>query len=139
MRIRLLLCVFLCVLCVFVVSLVFSVNDVSTGGTPEYPDLQPRRYDLPRARVWEAALATARGMRGWEIAASDASSGEIRAVAHVFLTPFKDDVTVRVTEDAGKAIVNVRSRSRVGRSDLGVNARRIRVYLRVLDARLARE
>jgi len=59
-------------------------------------------------------------------------------VADVFLTPFKDDVTVSVTEKAGRTVVNVRSRSRVGRADLGVNARRIRAYLRALDERLGR-
>jgi uncharacterized protein (DUF1499 family) len=45
-------------------------------------------------------------------------------------------VTIRVSEERGHAVVNVRSRSRVGRGDLGVNARRIRAYLRALDARL---
>jgi uncharacterized protein (DUF1499 family) len=112
------------------------INDVQTGETPEYPDLQPRRYALPRQRVWEAALDAARSMRGWEVVAGDAEAGEIRAVAHVFLTPFKDDVTVRVTAEADRVVVNVRSRSRVGRRDLGVNARRIRAYLQALDARL---
>lgn len=107
-----------------------------TGGTPG--GLQPRRYDLPRERVWEAARAAARAMRGWRITASDPKRGEIQAVAHVFLTPFKDDVTVSVTQEAGRTVVNVRSRSRVGRADFGVNARRVRAYLRALDARLAR-
>jgi uncharacterized protein (DUF1499 family) len=114
-----------------------AVSDVRTGGTPEYPDLQPRRYDRPRERVWDAALATARSRRGWEITANDPATGEIHAVADVFLTPFKDDVTVQVTAAGGESVVNVRSRSRVGRADLGVNARRIRAYLRALDERLA--
>lgn len=120
------------------------INDVRTGATPEYPDLQPRRYDLPYARVRSAALATARGMPGWEVVAGEGEEadgqtapGEIRAVASVPLTPFKDDVTVRVTEESGQTVVNVRSRSRVGRGDLGVNARRVRAYLRALDARLS--
>jgi uncharacterized protein (DUF1499 family) len=112
------------------------INDVQTGQTPEYPDLQPRRYDLPRRRVWEAALAAARSRRGWRIIESDEGAGEIRAVADVLLTPFKDDVSVSVAEEDGRTVVNVRSRSRVGRADLGVNARRVRAYLRALDARL---
>lgn len=114
------------------------VSDVRTGETPEYPDLKPRRYDLSRERVWDAALAAARARRGWRITRSDPVSGEIRAVADVLLTPFKDDVTVQVAREGEGAIVNVWSRSRVGRADLGVNARRIRGYLRALDARLGR-
>jgi uncharacterized protein (DUF1499 family) len=113
------------------------INDVRTGATPEYPDLQPRVYTLPRGRVFDAAAATARAMPGWSVTAVDPDAGEIRAVAHVRWTPFCDDVTVHVSEERGHVIVNVRSRSRVGRGDLGVNARRIRAYLRALDARLA--
>jgi uncharacterized protein (DUF1499 family) len=67
----------------------------------------------------------------------DPDAGVIQAVAHVRWTPFRDDVTVRVSEERGQVAVTVRSRSRVGRGDLGVNARRIHAYLRALDARLA--
>jgi uncharacterized protein (DUF1499 family) len=113
------------------------INDVSTGATPEYPDLQPRVYSLPRGRVFDAAVATARATPGWSVTSVDPDAGVIQAVAHVRWTPFRDDVTLRVTEERGQVVVNVRSRSRVGRGDLGVNARRIRAYLRALDARLA--
>ncbi|MGL5839140.1 MAG: DUF1499 domain-containing protein, partial [Sphingorhabdus sp.] len=44
---------------------------------------------------------------------------------------FKDDVVVRVrpTEDAKGSIVDMRSISRVGVSDLGMNAKRVRAFL----------
>ena len=46
---------------------------------------------------------------------------------------FKDDVVVRVRENAeGGSLVDVRSVSRVGRSDLGVNAKRIGAILQGL-------
>jgi uncharacterized protein (DUF1499 family) len=114
-------------------------NDVSTGGTPGYPELQPRAYAASRERVFDGALATARVMRGWRVTSADATAGEIRAVASVFLTPFRDDVTIQVSEEDGAVIVNMRSASRVGRADLGVNARRIRAYLKALDACLSGE
>jgi uncharacterized protein (DUF1499 family) len=109
------------------------INDVTTGATTEYPDLQPRVYTLPRDQVFEAAAATAHATSGWDVTSVDPAAGEIQAVAHVRWTPFRDDVTIRVTDSHGQAVVNVRSRSRVGRGDLGVNARRIRAYLRALD------
>jgi uncharacterized protein (DUF1499 family) len=112
------------------------INDVSTGATPEYPDLQPRAYPLPRARVFDAAAAVARGSAGWTVSAVDPDAGVIEAVAHVRWTPFRDDVTIRVTAEGDRVVVNLRSRSRVGRGDLGVNARRIRAYLNALDAQL---
>jgi len=109
------------------------INDVRTGGTPEYPDLRPQRIARPHAEVFAAALASARSL-GWEIVAQDEAKGEIRAVATTRLLRFKDDVTVTVGRDGEAALVDVRSRSRVGKGDLGTNARRIRRF----QAELAR-
>jgi uncharacterized protein (DUF1499 family) len=47
---------------------------------------------------------------------------------------FKDDVVIRVTSASGIARVDVRSKSRVGRGDVGANAKRIRQYLQRLRA-----
>ena len=47
---------------------------------------------------------------------------------------FKDDVVIRITPAGSGSRVDVRSVSRVGRSDLGANARRIREFLRQLAA-----
>ncbi|HKQ78233.1 MAG TPA: hypothetical protein VJ810_31325, partial [Blastocatellia bacterium] len=43
-----------------------KINDVKTGATPEYPDIQPQRFNQPFDKVFEAALASAQAM-GWEI------------------------------------------------------------------------
>jgi len=48
---------------------------------------------------------------------------------------FKDDVVVRVAPATNGSRIDVRSVSRVGRSDLGANARRIRMFLTALSAR----
>ncbi|HUD52817.1 DUF1499 domain-containing protein, partial [Parvibaculum sp.] len=61
----------------------------------------------------------------------------IEATAVTKLIGFKDDVAIRVTETEGGAAVDVRSVSRVGMSDLGTNAKRIRAYLAALKAKLA--
>lgn len=47
---------------------------------------------------------------------------------------FKDDIVIRITPAGSGSRVDVRSASRVGRSDLGVNAKRIREFLRGLAA-----
>ena len=39
---------------------------------------------------------------------------------------FRDDIVIRIRPDGSGSKVDIRSKSRVGRSDLGVNARRIR-------------
>jgi uncharacterized protein (DUF1499 family) len=50
---------------------------------------------------------------------------------------FVDDVTVWVSEEAGEAVVKVRSKSRVGKGDLGANAKRIRAFLAALERALS--
>ena len=104
-----------------------TINDVKTGGTPEYADLQPQRFTQAYDDVYPAALATARAME-WEVTGEDRERGEIQAVATTRLWRFKDDVTVAVGREGAGAVVNVHSRSRIGKGDLGANARRIRLF-----------
>ena len=70
---------------------------------------------------------------GWEIVSTDRASGLIEATETTRWFGFKDDVVVRVrAAAAGGSRVDVRSVSRVGGSDVGTNAKRIREYLRRL-------
>ena len=112
-----------------------TINDVKTGATREYPDLQTQQFNQPVERVYEAALAAAQSM-GWEVTAQSKEQGEIRAVATTPVFRFKDDVTLSVSRDAGGAKVDMRSHSRIGRGDLGANARRIREFQAELARRL---
>jgi len=96
-----------------------------------YPDLQPLSLSLPPNQAFDKALATAREM-GWEIVASDPPSGRIEATDTTFWFGFKDDVVVRVAPAQNGSRVDVRSLSRVGLSDVGTNAARIRKYLAAL-------
>ena len=92
-----------------------------------YPDLGPIVVPMPPAEAYAAAEKAA-GSLGWEILRSDpaASSFEARETSRVFL--FVDDMVVRVRPEGDGARVDVRSRSRVGQSDIGANAARIRAF-----------
>ena len=94
-----------------------------------YGDIRPVQSSLRAADAHNRALGIARGM-GWEIVASDSGTGIIEAVDTTRLFRFKDDVVIRVTSTAQGSRVDIRSRSRVGRSDLGKNAARIREFIR---------
>lgn len=94
-----------------------------------YPDVKPLVLQMDAGRAFDRALMAVRGL-GWEVVADDKSSGRIEAVDTTFWFGFKDDVVVRVREDAGGARIDVRSKSRVGVGDVGTNARRIRELLR---------
>ncbi len=113
-----------------------TINDVKTGATPEYADLKPQTFLGTPEEVFAESLAVAEA-QGWEVTSQDAASGEIRAVATTRVFRFKDDVTITVGRAAGGSVVNVRSHSRIGKGDLGANARRIRLFQAELAKRLA--
>ncbi len=81
---------------------------------------------------FEKALVMARAM-SWSIAAVDREHLLIEATDTTFWFGFKDDIVIRVTPLGEESRVDVRSVSRVGLSDIGTNAERIRKYLRALS------
>jgi hypothetical protein len=93
-----------------------------------YPGLRPLELAVPPKQAFARAAETAR-QQGWEIAALDESAGRIEAVVTTRWFGFKDDVVIRVTPAAAGSRVDMRSKSRTGRSDAGANARRIREFL----------
>jgi len=98
-----------------------------------YPDLKPAARSGPPAGAYTAALAAARRMPRWNVIAEDAEAFVIEAVATTGLLRFKDDVVIEVRPQGSGSAVHVRSKSRLGRSDLGANAARIRAYLAELS------
>jgi uncharacterized protein (DUF1499 family) len=98
-----------------------------------YPDIGPLHLDAPPAQAFDRALAAARAM-GWEIVASDPAQGRIEATATTFWFGFKDDIVVRIAAESAGSRLDVRSLSRIGKSDVGANARRIRDYLAKVKA-----
>jgi signal transduction histidine kinase len=97
-----------------------------------YPDLHPFATSRPPREAFALALAAARTM-AWQIIASDEAAGRIEATATTPWFGFTDDVVIRVASEGTGSRIDVRSVSRVGRSDLGANARRIRDYLAALN------
>lgn len=93
-----------------------------------YPDVRPLELALPPRQAFARAAHAARA-QGWEITALDEGAGRIEAVAITRWFGFKDDVVIRVTPAGAGSRVDMRSKSRVGRSDVGTNARRIRTFL----------
>jgi len=100
-----------------------------------YPDLAPLVLKAQRDVVFTAAKGVLTSM-GLELVDADAAQGRIEATATSLLFGFKDDVVVRIADDSDGTEVDVRSKSRVGRHDFGVNAKRIRVFLAKLKAAL---
>ena len=62
---------------------------------------------------------------GWEVYREDLNAGYIEAVETTAIMGFKDDIVIRIRTNADGTLVDLRSVSRVGVSDLGANAARI--------------
>jgi hypothetical protein len=89
---------------------------------------------LEPGAAFQLALACAGAQTGWAIHRVAAGEGLFTAVAVTRLLRFRDDITVRVHPAAEGSRVDIRSRSRLGRDDLGANAARIRRFFRDLLA-----
>ena len=96
-----------------------------------YPDIVPLILPIPPAEAFAKARAEAERM-GWTIDASDPAGGRIEAYDRSRWFGFADDIAIRVTPADGKSRIDIRSASRHGRGDFGVNATRIRKYLAAL-------
>ncbi|MFT5644168.1 MAG: hypothetical protein ACI83P_001722 [Janthinobacterium sp.] len=109
-------------------SAIHGGAELAAAQRSAYPDIEPLTLAASSADTYARALAAAKRM-GWTIVAEDSQSGRIEATATTFWFGFKDDVVVRITALDGGSRVDVRSVSRVGKSDVGANAARIRAYL----------
>lgn len=106
--------------------------EVASEQRRAYPDIRPLDLAVPPSEAFARALAAAHET-GWDIVAADGAAGRIEATATTPWFGFKDDVVVRIVPTATGSRVDVRSLSRVGKSDLGTNARRVRAYLAKLS------
>jgi len=109
----------------------------ATYGGPEiaaqqhaaYPDIRPFVSNLPPAQAYGHARAAARKMC-WKIVGENPAEGRIEATATTRWFGFKDDIVMRIAPSGSNGSrVDIRSVSRVGVSDVGTNARRIRAFL----------
>lgn len=102
---------------------------VSALQTQAYPEIRPVILSDAKDVVFGKALATAKSM-GWKIKEEDVATSRIDATDSTFWYGFEDDVTIRLrVSEGGGTIVDVRSLSRVGGSDLGKNAARVGEFL----------
>jgi len=106
----------------------YAGGEVAALQLGAYPDLAPLRIEAPAGAVFAAAVNVVQRL-GWELVTQAPGEGRIEATASTWYFGFKDDVVIRLRrEDEQLVIVDVRSKSRVGVSDVGANAARIRAF-----------
>jgi len=141
------------IIAVLVLVIGFVIGIVVVGRT-FYPDniaqtspdggkkaLKTRTYQSEASTVRKASVEVIRNLSSWgsswKVADVTDAGSEMRVKAEVPVVLFTDDleVTIKDTRD-GAVKVDVRSQSRVGKSDFGENARHVRKFLAALDARM---
>lgn len=98
-----------------------------------YPDLKSLKLAEPPDAVFARAVELARAHPGWTVTHVDARARTLEGVAESRIFRLRDDFVVRVRpEEGGGTRVDMRSKSRVGRGDLGANAERIHEFFQAL-------
>jgi uncharacterized protein (DUF1499 family) len=101
-----------------------------------YGDMKPLIVDGAADAHFDKALALI-AARGWTLVSQDRAKGIIEATEATVLFGFKDDVVIRLSTEAGKTRIDMRSASRQGQSDFRVNAKRIEAFLADLKTAIA--
>jgi uncharacterized protein (DUF1499 family) len=102
-----------------------------------YPDIAPLDIEVSPQSAYDAALAVITKRRWQVINTRPPQPGRreayIEAVARTPIMGFRDDIVVRIRPRGQGARVDIRSASRYGRHDFGVNAARIRTMINDID------
>ena len=93
-----------------------------------------KQFDQPVKKIYDASLQTIRDMDPEELTEAD-NQQKIESVFRVVF--FRDDMALQFTDvDSNSTFLHIRSASRVGESDLGVNRRRVQQFLEKLQPKL---
>ncbi|HET7588507.1 MAG TPA: DUF1499 domain-containing protein [Gammaproteobacteria bacterium] len=109
-------------------SATYGGPDVAAQQREAYPDIQPLHLNAPPAAVFKAAVGLIK-QNGWTLQAASPATHKIEATATTFWFGFKDDVVIRIQPQGGGSRVDIRSASRIGKSDVGTNAKRVRHFI----------
>lgn len=102
-----------------------------------YKNLKPLTVAAAPEAVFLQAQALAREQPRWQVTAVDPQAMTFEGVVETRLFRFRDDFVVRVRPDGTGSRVDMRSKSRVGKGDLGANAQRIEQFLQALSTRVS--
>ncbi|ARN72960.1 DUF1499 domain-containing protein [Oceanicoccus sagamiensis] len=101
--------------------------EVATLQQQSFPEINSLQSDLSPEQAFAKALTTAEAM-GWSVYDQNKLQGRIEAVDTTFWFGFKDDVVIRIKASDQGSIIDMRSVSRVGKGDMGANAKRIMAF-----------
>ena len=109
----------------------YGGQEVADQQHKAYPDIVPLVLDLAPDQAFERSLKAAKNL-GWTIINKNEKKGLIEATDTTFWFGFTDDIVIRISPVDKGSRIDLRSLSRVGKSDVGKNAKRIREFLNAI-------
>ena len=106
----------------------YSTEELADVQKQAYPHIKSLNSDLKPAAAYRKALVVVQAL-GWDVVAEFPARGVIEASQTTMIWGFTDDIVVRVKAAPGGSVIDLRSVSRIGVSDLGANAARIEKFL----------
>jgi uncharacterized protein (DUF1499 family) len=108
-------------------SLVYGGEEIAAQQLQAFPNIQPIMSDLTVEAAYQKALTVAKIM-GWTIVAQDPKALRFESTATTPFFNFADDVVILVSTLEQGSRIDLRSVSRIGIGDAGVNAKRIQEF-----------
>ncbi|MBH0020070.1 DUF1499 domain-containing protein [Pseudoalteromonas arctica] len=102
-----------------------------------YPELVTISFAQSKADLMTASEQAVKNL-GFALVSANTATGIVEATDTTTWFGFKDDVVIRIKDEGSQRFVDIRSKSRVGRSDLGKNAERIHSIINELNSLLAK-
>ncbi|MBB1277556.1 DUF1499 domain-containing protein [Pseudoalteromonas sp. SR43-3] len=102
-----------------------------------YPELATLSFAQSKADLMTASEQAVKNL-GFAVVSANTATGIVEATDTTTWFGFKDDVVIRIKDEGSQRFVDIRSKSRVGRSDLGKNAERIHSIINELNSLLAK-
>lgn len=122
------------------VTKALATNRAATDPGSDDPRLVGRTYVIPFEAVWRACMSLVEKHGRWRLLQADDLAGFIRVRCTTFVFRLEGDLEIRIgLDEHGLTRVDVRSRSRRGRTDLGMNTRRVGRFFQKLDRMLRAE
>ena len=111
-----------------------TTNVAVTSPDSPFPELRPVTYPVAAQQLFDVVEAACRQL-GWFVETAEREGGTLNVVITTPLWRFKDDMWIRVNPGIeGGSTLTIRASSRVGRADLGANARHILDLLDVIHS-----
>ena len=93
-----------------------------------YPDIAPRKSRLSADQTFKKCREAGSSMPRWKLVSEDLGNYTLEFVATTLILRYQDDIIIQVSPEKTGSAIHMRSKSRLGKSDLGANAQRIRDY-----------